>query len=160
VTSALPVKMPRGILIAVSIAPIIAAVSLGGPAAGGWVALIGSTELREVRGRVPWYGTIANHAGIVIPAIFCGVVINLFPHAADNVGSGLVATLTGAAFYLVINLTLAAGIVSARTGTPLREALIDDLGGYAVSFAALAPLGWLMAQMYLLAGWWTTILFG
>ncbi len=159
-TSALPVKMPRGILIAVSIAPIIGAVSLGGAAAGGWVALIGTTELREIRGRVPWYGTVANHAGIVIPAIVCGVAIGLFPHPPGDLGADLAATLVGAALYLVINLTLAAGIVAARTGTPLREALVADLGGYAVSFAALAPLGWLMAQMYVLAGWWTTILFG
>ena len=160
VTSALPVRMPRGILIAVSIAPIIGATTLGGPAAGGWVALIGTTELRELRGRIPWYGTLANHAGIVLPAILCGVVINLIPVAEGSLEGNLVATLVGAALYLALNLTLAAGVVSARTGRPFRETLLSDLGGFAVSFAALAPLGWLMAQMYLLAGWWTTVLFG
>src|SRR5262245_50682712 len=66
--SALPVEMPGGILVTVSIAPIIAATSLGGPFAGALVALIGSTELRELRGRVPWYGSLANHAGLVVPA--------------------------------------------------------------------------------------------
>src|SRR5512147_2258679 len=42
--SALPVRMPRGMLVTVSIAPVIAATTLGGPAAGAWVALVGSTE--------------------------------------------------------------------------------------------------------------------
>ena len=28
---------------------------------------ISEDELREVRGRIPWYGTLANHAGIVLP---------------------------------------------------------------------------------------------
>src|SRR3954453_15626242 len=42
--SALPVHMPRGMLVSVSIAPILAAAYLGGPAAGAWVALLGSTE--------------------------------------------------------------------------------------------------------------------
>ena len=55
-------------------APIIAAMTLGGPAVGGWVAVIGSTEMRELRGRIPWYGTLANHAGIIIPAIVGGIV--------------------------------------------------------------------------------------
>src|SRR6185436_8378253 len=62
ISSALPVQMPRGTQQAVSFAPILAATFLGGPAVGGWVAAIGTTELRELRGRVPWYGTLANHA--------------------------------------------------------------------------------------------------
>src|SRR5690242_4866505 len=73
--SALPVRMPRGTLIGVSIAPLIAATFLGGPTAGGWVALIGTTEMRELRGRIPWYGTLANHAGLVLPAITAGLIM-------------------------------------------------------------------------------------
>jgi riboflavin transporter FmnP len=161
-TSALPVKMPRGILIAVSIAPIIAAISLGGPAAGGWVALLGTTELRELRGRIPWYGTLANHAGIVLPAIACGLVIATFPGATTSLATNLIATVIGATLYFALNLMLASGLVALRTGAALRELVIGDLGGFAVSLAALAPLGWLMARMYELenAGWWTTLLFG
>jgi hypothetical protein len=159
VTSALPVRMPRGILIAVSIGPIIGATVLGGPAAGGWVALFGTTELRELRGRIPWYGTLANHAGIVLPAVVCGFVIDAIPGAHESLLTSLVATLIGASFYLAMNISLSAGLVAARTGDPFQEALIGDLRGFVVSFAALAPLGWLMAQMYVLAGWWTTALF-
>src|SRR5215213_7452981 len=51
---ALPVRMPRGTLVTVAIAPIIAAMALGGPTAAAWVALVGTTEVRELRGRVPW----------------------------------------------------------------------------------------------------------
>src|SRR5436190_23509425 len=68
-TSALPVQMPRGTKIAVSIAPVVAAMNLGGPAFGAWVAAVGTTELREIKGRIPWYGSLANHAGIVLPSV-------------------------------------------------------------------------------------------
>ena len=44
-------------------APIVAAMTLGGPAVGGWVAALGTTEMRELRGEIPWYGSLANHAG-------------------------------------------------------------------------------------------------
>jgi hypothetical protein len=160
VTSALPVRMPTGILIAVSIAPIIGATVLGGAAAGGWVALVGTTELRELRGRIPWYGTLANHAGIVLPAVVFGFVLDLIPGSRNGLALNLLSTLIGAAFYLALNISLSRGLVAARTGNAFRESLIGDLRGFAVSLAALAPLGWLMAQMYVLAGWWTTVLFG
>jgi hypothetical protein len=50
ITSALPVRLPLGSHHAVSMAPVIAAMTLGGPAVGGWVAGIGTTEMRELRG--------------------------------------------------------------------------------------------------------------
>ena len=72
--SAFPVQLPRGTQQAVGIAPIMGSLFLGGPAVAGWVAAIGTTELRELRGRVPWYGTLANHAALVLPAIVAGSV--------------------------------------------------------------------------------------
>src|SRR6187200_1895636 len=74
VGSAFPVQLPRGTKQAVAIAPIMGAMFVGGPAVAGWVAAIGTTELREVRGRVPWYGTLANHASLVLPAVVAGVI--------------------------------------------------------------------------------------
>src|SRR6266705_244289 len=35
---ALPVRMPRGTMVSVALAPILAAMTLGGPVAAGWVA--------------------------------------------------------------------------------------------------------------------------
>src|SRR5438874_3351042 len=50
--SAFPVRMPRGTVVGVSIAPIVAVMALGGPVAAGWIALVGTTELREIRGKI------------------------------------------------------------------------------------------------------------
>src|SRR5262249_10628672 len=71
------VQLRRGNQAAVAIAPIMAALFLGGPAAGAWVAAIGTIELREIRGRIPWYGTLANHAGLVLPAVAAGLVLEV-----------------------------------------------------------------------------------
>ena len=77
VASALPVQMPRGTEQAVSIAPIVGSLILGGPAAGVWVAALGTIEVRELRGRIPWYGTLANHAAVTLPAFAAGLVLHL-----------------------------------------------------------------------------------
>ena len=158
--SALPVKMPRGTLVAVSIAPLIAATVLGGPAAGAWVALIGTTEIRELRGRIPWYGTLANHGGIILPAVAAGLVMQLFGVATgpSNGAAALVPAILGAVSFFAINALLTAMLVSLRTGQEYRLVLLGDARGFATGLLGLAPLGWLMAQMYAVA-WWASLLF-
>jgi putative nucleotidyltransferase with HDIG domain len=160
--SALPVQMPGGILVTVSIAPVIAATSLGGPFAGALVALVGTTEVRELRGKVPWYGSLANHAGLVLPAVACGLVIEAFRASArSDLAIDFAATVLGAVAYFGLNLLIVSVVVGLKARKPIRQLLIEDSRGFATSLLALAPLGWLMARMYQLpdAGWWTTLLF-
>lgn len=161
VTSALPVRMPRGTLVAVSVAPILASIALGGPAVGAWVAAIGTTEVRELRGRIPWYGTLANHAGLVLPAALAGVASDVVRSSADNLATGFVALLIGAAVFFVGNGVLTATLVALRTDQDFRVVLLGDARGFATSLFALAPLAWLMATIYELEGgaWWATLLF-
>jgi putative nucleotidyltransferase with HDIG domain len=159
--SALPVRMPRGMLVTVSIAPLIAATSLGGPAAGGLVALVGTTEIRELRGRVPVLGTLANHATLILCAVACGVVISIISPQRDGYLLHLVATLVGTVVYFGVNLAIVSGILALRTGERFQDFLLSDARGFGVSLLGLSPIAWLMARMYELpgAGWWTSLLF-
>ena len=161
VSSALPVKMPRGTLVSVAIAPVLAAVALGGPAVGAWVAAIGSTELREVRGRIPWYGTLANHAGVVLPAALAGVLVHLITSRDDGLLTSFIGFIAGAIVFFAANVTLSAIVVALRSGQTFRIVLMGDLRGTGTSVIALAPLAWLMARVYQMqdGGWWATLLF-
>jgi len=159
--AAIPIRLPKGMMIDVSIAPIVAAMSLGGPAAGAWVALLGTTEMREIKGRIPWYGTVANHAGIVVPAVVGGVVMEALPPQGTMPVADLLATLGGALAYYLVNLGLVSGLIAIRTNQSFGR-LLRDGTGFAANLLALAPLSWLMAQVYRLpqgAGWWATLLF-
>ena len=158
VASALPVPVTAGVQVAVSTAPLMAAAVLGGPTAAAWVALIGSTDAREVRGRIPWYGTLANHAAIVLPVIVAALVIRLL--AGPSLVQELFATLIGSLVYFLINLALVSLIVVIRNGLSIREFLFRaETANIWANLLTLAPLSWLMVQMYRL-GWWTTLLFG
>ena len=159
-TSALPVQLPRGTQMAVSIAPIVAAMILGGPAVAGWVAAIGTTEMRELRGRIPWYGSLANHAGIVLPAVVAGTLRYLLVGAGPAPLHWEFATgLLAAGAYYALNVGLAAILVSLRTGQDPRAVLLGDSRGVAANGLALAPLAWLMAQIYSEVVWWAALLF-
>ena len=161
--SAYPVRMPRGTLVYVSTAPIIAAAVLGGPVAAGWVALIGTTEMRELRGRVPWYGTLFNHAGMLLPALVGAFAIESVRGISPDPLVAFVATIVGATICISLNVVITAASVSLRDELDFRLVLIGDARGYTVSLFALAPLAWLMAELYqLLPGGtrvWATLLF-
>jgi putative nucleotidyltransferase with HDIG domain len=160
VASALPVRMPRGTLVGVSIAPLIAATALGGPTAGAWVAVLGTSEVRELRGRIPWYGTLANHAGLLLPTFAAGLVMRAFgvPGPDATVLVTLVATMLGSAAFFALNATLTATLVALRTEQRFETVLLGDARGFATSLVGLAPVGWLMSQVYVIA-WWASLLF-
>ncbi len=158
--SALPVRMPRGLMLSVFFAPVLAATNLGGPAAGAWVAALGTTELREVRGRVPWYGTLANHASVVIPTVAAGWIMRSGSWMEPRLLGDFVVTMLGAIVFFVLNLIPAAIIVALRFGKSVREVVVGDARGFAVNLLALAPVAWLMARTFSLpSGWWATLLF-
>jgi putative nucleotidyltransferase with HDIG domain len=150
---ALPVRMPRGTYVSVAIAPILGALTLGGPVAAGWVALIGTTELREIRGRVPWYGTAANHAGVVLPTLVGSYISELVRGASSAETVTFVATMAAATALFFLNVAVTALIVALRTGQPFQVVAVGDARGFGANLLALTPLAWLMAQMYLVAPW-------
>ncbi|HSW41920.1 MAG TPA: HD-GYP domain-containing protein [Patescibacteria group bacterium] len=158
--SAMPVQMPRGSLISTSIAPLVVVMSLGGPAAAGWVALIGTTELRELRREIPWYGTLANHAGLALPAMLGGLVSSAVGALGATPAMSFVATLAGAAAFFVCNLALTAFLLSLRRGQSIVRVIRGDMPAYVWTFLGLVPLAWLMSKVYVLegVGWWAIFL--
>jgi putative nucleotidyltransferase with HDIG domain len=148
-------------------APIVASMVLGGPAVAGWVAAVGTTELRELRGRVPWYGTLANHAAVTLPAVVAGTLYFWLTSAAGEGSPGgaqvdnpmvFVATVAAAALFLVLNTSITSGLLALRTGQSITAVMVGDARHIAFNNIALAPLGWLMALVYGIQ-WWATLLF-
>jgi putative nucleotidyltransferase with HDIG domain len=166
--SALPVQLPRGSIVSVGAAPIIGAAILGGPLAGAAVGVIGTLDLREAKGHVPWYGTLFNHAELAISGVAAGIAFS----ATAEILSGstfsffspqsFLAALVSGMVFLLVNWSLTVLAVNARTGAPVRTIWASDIGSVAISVVGLIPIAWLMAQTFLLPngiGWWATTLF-
>ncbi|HXI44879.1 MAG TPA: HD-GYP domain-containing protein, partial [Candidatus Acidoferrales bacterium] len=84
--------------------------------------------------------------------------------ATRHVGAGLAfelfATLLGTLAYFFLNLTFVGLIVVFRGDRSFREFLTRaETSNIWANLLTLAPLGWLMARMYEMAGWWTAFLF-
>ena len=162
IASSLPVRVSDGVQVAVSTAPLMAAAVLGGPTAAAWIALIGTTDSRELGGRVAWYGTLTNHAVIVLPVILGALAITTLRGKTGEPLAELAATLVGTLVYFVLNLVFVSLVVVLRLGRSLREFLTRaETTNVWANALTLAPLGWFMARMYQYeGGWWTTVLFG
>jgi diguanylate cyclase (GGDEF)-like protein len=124
--------------------------------------MLGETEVREVRGDVPWYGTLANHGMVTLSWTVCGLVMSGLrqvagPGSATLVDLAIVGIAAGCG--LAVNAALAGLLVSIRTGRSFAASL--GLGGRDVSimYAAEACLAWLIAQAFVLVAWWTPALF-
>ncbi len=121
-----------------------------------------------MRGEVPWYGTVYNHASIISTAAASAIVYEAALRAipagggAENALLAFVALLTASGVAFAVNWTFSSLAVAARTGVSLRTVWARDLQGIAVQLIGLAPVAWLMAQVFLLpngVGWWATALF-
>ncbi len=164
--SALPVRLPRGVIISVAAAPMIAVFILGGPLAGALVALIGTTDSREVRGKVPWYGTAFNHASAVNSAVAGASFLTFCAPLSRQRRRLLPLVCSSQRFWLASSSFGQRGprdpAVSARTEVAIQTVLAQDIGAVATSLVGLAPLAWLMTLTFQLGdgvGWWATPLF-
>jgi hypothetical protein len=155
--SSLAVRMPSGSMLDVGFAPVIAAVSLGGPGAAAWVGLLGTTQGRELRRQVPWYGILANHCAFVSPAILSAYALQVVPSRSDP-RVDFAATVGAAVVYFSLNVLITATFVSLRDSEPIVKQLRVAGGAY-LNMLALAPVAWLMAQTYATTGWWAAVLF-
>lgn len=154
-TSNMDVWISSGANVALGLATTMAASALGGPLAGGLVSLIGETHLREVRGRVPWYGVLANHVGLALPAILGAFLMSGLREMSADAATSLVI------WVLATGLIIAANDVIVGVGVFLAMG-VDNSRTYVRTWLprlGLASLGWLMAQVVAHAGWWSILVF-
>ena len=156
--AAAPVRMAGGTVVDVTSAPVVAAAVLGGPVAAAAIA-IGSVELREVKGLlgrpggIPWYGSLYNHASIAIPALVAvGIAHALVPYPFAPTAATLGGVTVAGLGYVVTNNILTALAIGIRENRSILEILRNNVRQFGVSLAGLAPLAWLMATMWVVAG--------
>ncbi len=154
------VRMPGGTVVDVGIAPLVACAVLGGPSAAIIAAALGTFELREIRGLVPWlrggvpwYGTAFNHAAVLLPAVSASVTYSLLTTGTFTPDlRSLVAVLVAGGIHYAFNNALTAGALSILEGRPWRAVLFSNVRQFGFSLGGLVPISWLMASMYVVAG--------
>jgi len=149
-----------GVPLVFSTGPVMAAGLLGGPAAAGWVALVGTTQLRELRHGEPWAQVLANHGIRTLAATIAGTMMLLVRY--EPVGPyqvrSLVAILAGTIVMVVLEEGLGLLAWRARTGRRVSEGF-EVVSRLDWNLAALAEgcLAWLAAVAYRGNVWWAPV---
>jgi putative nucleotidyltransferase with HDIG domain len=163
IASAIPVRLPRGTIVSVAAGPILASMILGGPVAGAAVAFFGTIDRRELLGRVPWYGTLYNHAASAGAICVAGSAYEMaLVLGPSEPAFHFLSALMASAVFFAVEWSLSTAAVAARTRVAMRTVWAQDVGGVAVNLIGLAPVAYLMALVFQLpngVGWWATPLF-
>jgi hypothetical protein len=158
--AASPIHFARGSYVSVAAAPVIAAGILGGPAAAGLVALFGTTELREVRGQVPWYGVVYNHSIAVCAAVVSGVLYKVITNGASVASdAGLLGGVLAGVAFVVVNTVMSSWAVALRERRTHGAVIAGDLRSFGLTMVGLTPMAWLMALAYVFVGPFVAIAF-
>lgn len=141
-----PVLQPRGAVANVAFAPILASVVIGGPTFGGAVAFFGTLDMREIRGEVPWYGTLYNHSSALIGAVLAGFAFAVVAPAglAEDSYRVLLGTTIAGFVYLAAVAACATAAVALRHGSQFWSAFRAGFRDWGPTMVALIPLSWLM----------------
>jgi diguanylate cyclase (GGDEF)-like protein len=140
-----------------------AAMVLGGPTAGAWVAFLSTIERRELESQ-PWYGILANHAVMATAAVAGGATASLIFGLMTGAGAagtaGFVAAICGTLVLTVV--TTAMGAITVIIRDELSPgALLEQLSGQMGRLTALeVALAWVLVVGYLQLGWWSPLVIG
>ena len=163
VASAVTADSPSGFILVATTAPVCAASALGGPVAGALVALIGSTERRELKRGFPWYGLVGNHAVLILAATAGGIAASIVrAGASSSIGDQTVVTVlsvvaSGVLFILVADV--GTGLqVAVRQRRPLLS-LVGLCSRPLPEHGADVAMAILVAVMYTSGAWWLTPVF-
>jgi diguanylate cyclase (GGDEF)-like protein len=144
-----------------SIAPVMAAGLLGGPAAAVWVALLGTVPLRAVREGTPGLELLGSHAVRCLAAATGAVVmlsVRLAPIDPIQLRD-LGAILVGTAVAVTIEQGLGLALWYARMGHQVNGAFaIVSRVDWAVAAGAEACIAWMAALVYFQGLWWAPVL--
>jgi HD-GYP domain-containing protein (c-di-GMP phosphodiesterase class II) len=163
-TAAFPVRLPGGVVAHITTAPIIAAVfdtQLANPFAVCWIALIGTTEVRDIRREIAWYGTLYNRFAYVLAAFAAWLTFNSIGpilKVDDPFSTVALIVLVGLAFSIT-NMFLAVAAASLRTNSPMARIWALSVSNTLFGTIALVFLGWLMAEVATQVGLWASVLF-
>jgi diguanylate cyclase (GGDEF)-like protein len=139
-----------------------AAMILGGPTAGAWVAFLSSIERRELESQ-PWYGILANHSVLTIAAVMGGLTTQVIAGLMGAQGHGtatLIAAAAGTLVLVAVTTGMGAATVLLREDISAR-AFLDILVGQFGRITALeAALVIVLAIAYTELGWWSPLLIG
>ncbi|MHB9094794.1 MAG: HD-GYP domain-containing protein [Eubacteriales bacterium] len=153
-TDSLPVPLPRGGSVTVTVAVVYASIILFGAAVSAYV-MIAAIVFSKLftRDREPWYKLVFNCAQFVLAAGISGSVYQLLGGENSTVNfNNFLPFIAAAITYLAVNCTAFSLVLSLSQSVSLQSIWLTNMRWAMPNLMMLAPLGLLMAIVYSYTG--------
>lgn len=154
-SEALPVALPRGDgTVSVSFALSYAGMILYGPSAAAWIAALGTIRIHDLRRRVPLTAVLFNRAMLGLVAGLSAYIYIWFGGipGEPSIPGGAVPLVACAAANAVLNVLLTMPFFALQHDSNPLSIFSMNIRWVLPNLAALAPIGLLLALLYISHG--------
>jgi signal transduction histidine kinase len=123
IAGAFPVKLAKGVHLSMDLPLLLAAGMLYGPLPAGLLGFVACFDIRELRRQVSLWTSLFNRSQIALSAGLAAAAFSLVGGRLGEWPATLGAAAVALAVDVVINVSLVATSVWARTGRPVRSTL-------------------------------------
>lgn len=155
VVELLPVPTWRGIQVGMGFPILIAVALIYPPGVAALVALLGSTDPREVKGEVTALRAVFNRCQVALAVLAASAIFHLFTDYHRPLVETIPVALLASLVDYVINVSLVTGAVSLAYGVRPLTVVRQLLGRgqeFLISYVGLGIVGTVLAKLYSLPG--------
>jgi putative nucleotidyltransferase with HDIG domain len=157
----MPVDLPVGGNVTIGFPIDFVVILVYGPATAMIVTVFGALIGEIIEGKTRWYKIVFNIAQYALSAGIAGIVYQGLGGVvgAVNLTNYIVPAAICAIIYFLINSNLFMIVISLAEEIPILFVWKNRIRGAIATYIALAPMGFVMAVVYLSIGIWGIILF-
>jgi len=157
----LPVDLPTSGSVTIGFPIDFVVILVYGPATAMFITIFGAIVGELMQRKISWYKILFNSSQYALSAGIAGIVYQKSGGVVGtpNITNYIIPAIICAFTYYFINSSLFMMVIHFAEGISLWSIWKNQLKGIIATYIALAPIGFIMAMVYVSIGIWGIILF-
>ncbi len=157
----LPVDLPTSGSVTIGFPIDFVVILVYGPATAMFITIFGAIVGELMQRKISWYKILFNASQYALSAGLAGVVYQKLGGVvgAVNLSNYIIPAIVCALVYYLVNSNLFIMVIHLAEGISIWSIWKNQLKGIIATYIALAPIGFIMAMVYVSIGIWGIILF-
>ena len=157
----LPVDLPTSGSVTIGFPIDFVVILVYGPATAMFITIFGAIVGELMQKKISWYKILFNSSQYALSAGLAGMVYQGFGGVvgAVNLANYIIPAIACALVYYLVNSNLFIMVIHLAEGISIWSIWKNQLKGIIATYIALAPIGFIMAMVYVSIGIWGIILF-
>lgn len=157
----IPVDLPTSGSVTIGFPIDFVVILVYGPATAMFITIFGALVGELMQRKITWYKILFNASQYALSAGIAGIVYQKLGGVVGtvNLSNYIIPAIACALVYYLVNSNLFIMVIHLAEGISIWSIWKTQLKGIIVTYIALAPIGFIMAMVYVSIGIWGIILF-